>query len=204
MVSLVFSVLVLCVANVWAQEYYGDDNFLLGEQRGLQVPDFVVDENLEIGGKAMESCTRGDKNSRWKGESGNKHCYMLFVKEPKTWMSAKRHCESLGGYLATVTSDDEQAFLTNRFQFADLEVWDDWVGPWIGYTDGMKKGTWQWVSGEIAVVGQDQVYNNWFQNVPDNCCGGEDCAQISGGHWGDKWNDNKCHFKLPYLCERDK
>jgi|NorSeaMetagenome_1021524.scaffolds.fasta_scaffold93425_1 hypothetical protein len=56
----------------------------------------------------------------------------------KAWYQAKKHCERLGEYLASITSDDEQQFPTNRFQFADTNIWQDWLGPWIGYTDGTR------------------------------------------------------------------
>ena len=57
------------------------------------------------------------KNARWKGTNGNKHCYLcMLFEEPKAWYQAKKHCERLvGGYLASITSDDEQQFPTNRF-----------------------------------------------------------------------------------------
>lgn len=40
----------------------------------------------------------------------------------KAWYQAKKHCERLGEYLASITSDDEQQFPTNRFQFADTNI----------------------------------------------------------------------------------
>merc|ERR1712110_8543 len=88
--ALLVGLISVCHAQV--------DDFLLGEKQGLSMPDFVVDGDLEIGGKVLESCSIGDKNARWKGSTGNKHCYMLF-EEPKTWFQGKLHCESLGGYL---------------------------------------------------------------------------------------------------------
>jgi hypothetical protein len=91
--------LSVCTAQV------DENEFLLGEQRGLEAPDFVIDGDLEVGGKATESCSIGDKSTRWKGTNGNKHCYLcMLFEEPKAWYQAKKHCERLvGGYLASIT-----------------------------------------------------------------------------------------------------
>lgn len=159
----------------------------------------IIDQNLEVTGRIFESCSRGDMNARW--ANGNKHCYMFFSGE-KTWFQAKRACENLGGYLVTLTSEDEMSFIWSQFGKRFAEKASTWKGPWIGYSDAVEEGKWQWITGEVAVVGQDSVYSNWYEGEPDNCCGGEDCAHISGGHWGSKWNDNKCHFNLPYICEK--
>jgi hypothetical protein len=160
----------------------------------------IVDQNMEVTGRVFESCNRGDMNARW--ASGNKHCYMLFNTE-KTWFQARRACENIGGHLVTITYEDEMSFIWSQFgkQFQGNKF--TWKGPWIGYSDSVDEGRWQWINGETGVVGQDSVYSNWYEGEPDNCCGGEDCAHIAGGHWGNKWNDNKCHFNYAYICEKE-
>ena len=55
---LLIEVLSVCTAQV------DENEFLLGKQRGLEAPNFVVDGDLEVGGKATESCSIGDKNAR--------------------------------------------------------------------------------------------------------------------------------------------
>ena len=50
--------LSVCTAQV------DENEFLLGKQRGLEAPNFVVDGDLEVGGKATGSCSIGDKNAR--------------------------------------------------------------------------------------------------------------------------------------------
>ena len=50
--------LSVCTAQV------DENEFLLGKQRGLEAPNFVVDDDLEVGGKAREFCGIGDKNAR--------------------------------------------------------------------------------------------------------------------------------------------
>jgi hypothetical protein len=164
----------------------------------------IISQNLEVTGRIYQSCIAGDYNARWNEKtssksSPNQHCYMAFLAE-RTWFQARRACENNGGYLVTITSEDEMNFIWKKFGPLFTETWK---GPWIGFSDAAKESDWQWVTGESGVVGQDSVYANWYVGEPDDCCGGQDCASIAGGHWGYKWNDNKCHFLLPYICERD-
>ncbi|MDR2712674.1 MAG: InlB B-repeat-containing protein [Clostridiales bacterium] len=86
------------------------------------------------------------------------HSY-LRIDEPMPWHDAKAYCESLGGHLATITSQEEQSFIeglitdtTKMFYF-------------LGGTDEEKEGEWKWVTGE------EWGYTNWFPGMPDNCSG---------------------------------
>lgn len=164
----------------------------------------IIDQNIEVTGRIYEQCNMGDMATRW--TEGNKHCYMLFL-SPKSWFSAKKACENIGGYLATFTSEDELKAVYSKFKprFAGNAM--TWKGPWIGYTDAAEEGRWQWITGEVSVSGQGTTYSNWYdEKEPDDCCGGEDCAHIAGGNWDSQlgsWNDNKCFFQLPYICEKN-
>jgi len=168
-------------------------------------PAQIVSLNMEVSGRIYQSCnSMSDSSARWTERMNarsepNYHCYMVFLSE-RTWFQAKRSCENAGGYLVTITSEDEMNFVWKKFGNLFTETWK---GPWIGLSDAANENDWRWVTGESSVVGQDMVYANWYAAEPDDCCGGQDCASISGGHWGYKWNDNKCHFLLPYICERD-
>ena len=59
-----------------------------------------------------------------------------------TWYDAKAHCESLSGYLATLTSQDEHDFVFNN-----LGVDAPYGMVWLGATDEVQEGIWQWVTG---------------------------------------------------------
>merc|ERR1719265_662877 len=170
-------------------------------------PAEIISRNLEVTNRVFQSCVGGDYNARWMDRSSaksapNMHCFMLF-REEVTWFQARRACENQGGYLATFTSEDEMNFVWRKFGSHYDGAEDTWKGPWIGFSDASEEGNWQWVNGESGVVGQDEIYTNWYVGEPDDCCGGQDCANIAAGHWGYKWNDNKCHNLLPYICERD-
>jgi S1-C subfamily serine protease len=73
----------------------------------------------------------------------NGHRYS-FVMGRISWTAAKERCEQMGGYLACITTPDEQAFLVNSLPRTA-------TGPaegkfWIG--GFLRDGRWQWLSGE--------------------------------------------------------
>ena len=69
----------------------------------------------------------------------NHHWYQRLDTQ-KTWHDAKAYCESLGGYLATLTSPEENQFVYDNFVVAEI--------PWLGGTDEANEGVWEWVTGE--------------------------------------------------------
>uniref|UniRef100_A0A8C6DF00 C-type lectin domain family 4 member F n=1 Tax=Moschus moschiferus TaxID=68415 RepID=A0A8C6DF00_MOSMO len=71
----------------------------------------------------------------WKSYSGNLY---YFSSAKKTWQEAEQFCVSHGAHLASVTSEEEQAFLT---QFTGS------VYYWIGLTDRDMEGRWRWTDG---------------------------------------------------------
>jgi hypothetical protein len=72
-----------------------------------------------------------------------------------TWPEAKELAEAQGGYLATVTSDQE---------FEQIQALVPGVGrvrPWLG-AEELEEGVWSWVTGESF------EYTNWAEGEPNN------------------------------------
>ena len=107
------------------------------------------------------------------------------------WRDAKAHAESLGGHLATITSEQEH---NNVVRTLGLPVMNRY-NFWIGASDETLEGDWRWVTGEPF------VYALWKDGEPLND-GNEDYAEYSknGGH---KWNDANASLYRPYLMEID-
>lgn len=104
--------------------------------------------------------------------SGNGHAYE-FIAGNYTWQDAKAAAAASGGYLATVTSEDENTFLTTL----STDV------GWLGGTDEAVEGTWAWITGEAW------GYTHWNGGEPNDYAGGEDYLQLNwGGTAG--WNDH--------------
>ena len=81
----------------------------------------------------------------------NGHTYTL-IKAKGTWWSAEMYCENNGGYLATITSAEEQA--------AIQQLNSEGLYLWIGTNDYWEEGKWGWVTDEPF------DYTNWEEGEP--------------------------------------
>ena len=110
----------------------------------------------------------------------NGHRYVLINKE-MVWREAKAYAERLGGYLATITSQEEQSWICQNFSGARC---------WLGGTDEAVEGEWRWITGE------KWDYTNWnFPSEPNDFGAGEDALEMSAlletdfGLWNDLSTD---------------
>ncbi len=104
-----------------------------------------------------------------------------------TWEEAKEYCESIGGHLVTITSENEQEYLKNKF-FTNIDK-HFWIG---GFKND--KGVWEWVTGEPF------VYNYWNPGEPNNVNGVEDRLNINY-EGSNAWNDAPEEIKIGFICE---
>lgn len=104
-------------------------------------------------------------------DGGNGHLYeVVLVSEGIDWQSAQNAALTAGGYLATITSAAENAFVYSLAS-SNSSFWtpgrgETNLGPWLGgfQPDGSPEpdGNWQWVTGEPF------VYTNWDPGEPNN------------------------------------
>jgi len=124
--------------------------------------------------------------------AGNGHRYEV-INKPMTWTKARDECKERGGYLATITSKEEQKFIVDLLSKQGKRR-NYWLG---GYREGKN---WKWVTGE------DFTYTNWIPGEPSG--GNEDKLLLSQSHrnqWNDSANtDTKPYGEtLGYICEWD-
>ena len=79
----------------------------------------------------------------------NGHSYALFD-DLMTPPEAERYCQSIGGYLASITSQEENDFAVSLFAQGALDAYT------IGATDRDSEGVWKWMNGE------PWDYSNWY------------------------------------------
>jgi len=83
--------------------------------------------------------------------------YYVFIPERKTWKDAEKNARTMGGYLVTITSQNEQKAIET------LVSTNGKIYPtWIGLTDENEEGVFKWVTGEQL------NFKNWGANNPDN------------------------------------
>lgn len=122
------------------------------------------------------------------GAEWNGHIYRIY-NENLTWEQAKAKCESLGGHLATITSQEEQNFIENMLRNSELEFYGYWLGAKLD-----DSGWWQWVTDEVF----EKQYQNFASGQPDGAkylqifTPDEELAQnefYTFGKWDDTTND---------------
>lgn len=123
--------------------------------------------------------------------------YYLVYENAVTWEEAETYCEALGGHLATITSEEENDFITSLISsYASAEDF------YIGITDKDSEGDWStWITGETV------AYSNWGSGEPDNggiqnygvIVNGSRTGSgysVSKGQWDDRENTS-----LYFICE---
>ncbi|MDR1639066.1 MAG: S-layer homology domain-containing protein [Clostridiales bacterium] len=119
------------------------------------------------------------------------------------WRQAKSYCESIGGHLITITSQDEQDFFNDTL--ADLTSREL---HWVGATDEVEEGVWKWVSGEPF------DYSNWLRGQPDDSWEDENFINLIAkdtywysqevGKWIDVIVRGNINTDISFVCEWDE
>ena len=124
--------------------------------------------------------------------TGNGHYYEFVSSTNISWSDANAAANSrtyfgLQGYLATITSSEENTFVYSKINAAG----------WLGGSDAASEGVWKWVGGpetgiqfwQGTYLGGHAVggmYNNWAAYQPDNWNSVEHYLNFwSGDHWND-------------------
>ena len=119
----------------------------------------------------------------------NGHYYQLFANK-MGYYEAKAFCESLGGYLTTITSAEENSFVYSLTAGHQI---------WLGGSDRAEENTFRWETGEAF------SYENWHSGEPNNGTvtsgDGQDYIQMwEGGTWDDMYCGGETRS---FICEWD-
>lgn len=133
---------------------------------------------------------------QWTGTGSNGHWYE-FVNTSASWTDANAAANAatyfdgsntLGGYLATITSSNENSFLGTL------------AGDgWIGLTDEASEGSFLWAGGPEAGT---LTFTSWSGGEPNDFFG-EDYVQYSGGNWNDLPNGSNRGYFVEYSEAQD-
>ena len=94
---------------------------------------------------------------------------------PSNWNTCAAAAAAEGGYLATITSAEEQTWVFDNLGVAGRPA------AWLGATDTVTEGTWEWASGETW------TFSNWAAGEPSDAAGTENwLAMASDGTWSDE------------------
>lgn len=102
------------------------------------------------------------------------HTYELYDATFGHWTTAKTYCDSINGYLACITSAEEQAVVNKLLKNGTKS------GYWAGGTDQYVEGSWTWVTSENV------TYTNWKSGEPNDTDGNSDYMVVEqSGKWTD-------------------
>jgi hypothetical protein len=128
--------------------------------------------------------------------SGNNHWYEpVLTPVGITWSAASAAATAKGGYLATLTSAQENTFVFGLIS-GNSDFWRpasgaNTSGPWLGGSQSNDSagpaGNWSWVTGEAW------SYTNWSVGEPNNFYTGENYLHYlgAGGPPSAVWNDTE-------------
>ncbi len=119
----------------------------------------------------------------------NGHYYYVYDVDTITdWNMAQEYCEEQGGYLATITSAEEDLFLYSYIVDAGYR------SVMFGLTDQEQTDDWHWVTGE------EFFYQNWCTGEPNHQGGYEHYGMYYERNTDGTWNDGSGRGG-PFLCE---
>ena len=125
----------------------------------------------------------------------NGHLYQFISSDDITWQEARDAASSMSmnglqGYLATITSEEENNFITERLGGQG----------WIGASDEEEEDVWRWVTGPESGMQfwqgdgsgspVDGFYNNWRTTEPNDLNGEDFGHMFPAGDWNDYAFDN--------------
>lgn len=133
---------------------------------------------------------------QWTSGAGANGHYYEFVSSPVDWATAMSNSAAsthlgLQGYLVTITSAEEQGFITGSITPSPTTI------AWLSASDSASEGTYVWQAGPEA--GDVLTYLNWSPGEPNNL-GNEDYIHFNWSTGG-RWNDIPGHTTYAYVIE---
>ncbi|XP_074624213.1 macrophage mannose receptor 1-like isoform X2 [Acropora palmata] len=120
----------------------------------------------------------------------DQHCYLFrdTYNDRRTWTSARYMCRKQGANLLSITSKQEQDFLSHHFT-------DNLHGHvWLGLNDRNIEAGHTWSDGSPV------TFLNWHPGEPNDLNNVEKCAEMYPADT--RWNDVMCIALNGYVCKQ--
>jgi cysteine-rich repeat protein len=136
-------------------------------------------DDAGITSTCTRACTVCEDSDTQLFRKGNGHCYTLHP-QALSQQKARAACQSEGGELWTVTSEDEGSDVSTRFSLGDAPYW-------LGLTTTGAGPSW--------VTGESTKYTGFGAGEPTASVR---CVAFTPGGW----RSEACAAALPFVCER--
>nr|CAD7438675.1 unnamed protein product [Timema bartmani] len=111
--------------------------------------------------------------------------------EQKSWDEAEATCQSEGGHLVVIDSEEEALYVLGLFPSQEGEV----KGSHYGVRDNEQDGSFVTIYGNPL---SETGYERWARGQPDDDNGAEFCIELIRNG---EFNDEPCSKELPFICE---
>lgn len=172
---------------------YGNENYgLLNAKNAVEAALNYIpssDQAGETGGKFELTDIPSD------AVESNGHWYKVIQDNSiSDWNAASQYCNAQNGYLATITSAEENDFLYSYI------TQEGYSSAYFGLSDAASEGNWTWNNGE------EVSYTNWHRNEPNSENSNEDYAlfyyKYSDGTWNDgDFGNRTVSGGTAFICE---
>uniref|UniRef100_A0A671PK06 C-type lectin domain-containing protein n=1 Tax=Sinocyclocheilus anshuiensis TaxID=1608454 RepID=A0A671PK06_9TELE len=129
-----------------------------------------------------------DSVNGWQAFGSN--CYKRRAGVRKSWVAARSDCVRDGGDLVSITSSEEEQYVTSRLDASAFDLW-------IGFSTMVRiiAVCYHWSDGTPV------SHTNWGHGEPNNHNGRENCVEMvtteNGTSW---WNDLNCDAHQDWIC----
>ena len=124
---------------------------------------------------------------QWRVSEGGNGNWFKRYNETVRWTEARDICVALGGHLATISGESENAFVATVNGGNNC-----WLGGFQRSNSCESNCGWEWVTGE------PWAWTKWDWGQPDDV-GNEDHLQFWSN--SDRWNDHRSDVAFGYICE---
>lgn len=117
----------------------------------------------------------------------NSHTYQVFD-NVLSWQAAKEYCESLGGHLVTITSEEEQNALLTAI--TENNAGSNITHYWLGASNDISSQSMRWITGESFEYSNLQDYSSETNCWLD--------LSVASGKW---WAYGSYYPYMGFICE---
>nr|XP_011455949.2 aggrecan core protein-like [Crassostrea gigas] len=136
------------------------------------------------------------KEFNWVEYSGH---YYFFGAENVTWIDAKMECQKMCAHLAEVETKEESEWLAATFLMKDsCTILSRTCTAWIGGNDIKTEGQFVWDKSNTTIGFSNWSPGNPSIDFPDQAPT-RDCVDL---YRDGKWNDRRCTYLNPFICEK--